>query len=111
MGNFMYEKKVDPFYKSARWKRTRERILRRDKYMCQISKRYGKLVQADTVHHIWPRDLFPEYSFEDWNLISLSNAEHNRLHNRDNDDLTEAGKELLRRTARRLGKEIPSEYA
>lgn len=104
------DKRADPFYNAAKWRRKRAAILRRDKYMCQASKRYGKTVKADLVHHIWPRELYPEYSFEDWNLISLSNAEHNKLHNRDNDDLTEAGKELLRRTARRLGKEIPPEY-
>ena len=106
----MYEKKADPFYKSARWKRMRERILRRDKYMCQISKRYGKSVQADTVHHIFPRDEFPQHEFELWNLISLSQKEHNKLHDRSTDDLTEAGKELLRRTARLNSIEIPKRY-
>ena len=105
-----YEKKADPFYKSARWKKIRERILRRDKYLCQISKRYGKLVQADTVHHIFPRDKFPEYSFSDWNLVSLSNAAHNKLHHRDTRELTEEGKELLRRTARLNNIEVPDDY-
>lgn len=100
----------DPYYVSTRWKKKRLAILRRDRYQCQISKRYGKIIKADLVHHIFPREEFPELQWEDWNLISLSNVEHNKLHDRNTDKLTEAGKELLRRTARRYGKEIPSQY-
>ena len=51
-------------YKSKRWRRKRESVLRRDGYQCQISLRYGKRVEADTVHHILPADKFPEY--DDW---------------------------------------------
>lgn len=106
----MHEKKVDPFYKSKRWKQKRERILRRDNFQCQLSKRYGRLLPADTVHHVFPRDEFPQYELESWNLISLSQKEHNKLHDRSTDDLTEYGKELLRRTARKNNIEIPKRY-
>ena len=99
-------KAADPFYKTTRWKHLRERILRRDKYLCQISKRYGRMVQANTVHHIFPREQYPAYQWEPWNLISLSNEAHNRLHDRVTDELTEEGKELQRRTARRQGIEV-----
>lgn len=97
-------------YKSHKWKHKRETILRRDKYKCQISNRYGKNVPADMVHHIFPADLFPEYFFCDWNLISLSNDIHNKLHNRITGELTEAGKELLRRTCRKNNIDIPEQY-
>lgn len=103
-------KKADPFYKSTRWKHKRLAVLRRDKYQCQESKRYGKTIKADLVHHIFPREEYPEYAWEDWNLISLCEAEHNKLHDRKTNNLTNAGKELLRRTARKHGKEIPSKY-
>lgn len=82
----------------------------RDKYQCQILKRYGKLVEADTVHHIFPRCEFPQYQLCDWNLISVSKKAHNSLHVRDTQELTEAGKELLRRTALRQGIPIPDKY-
>ena len=88
------DKRVDPFYKSARWLRLREAVLRRDGYMCQISKRYGKRVQATTVHHIFPRDEYPEYQWEPWNLISLSGARHDELHDRTTGALTEKGQNL-----------------
>ena len=85
-------------YNSPRWKRKRARILKRDGYMCQESKRYGKRIDADTVHHIWPAEDYPEYAWCDWNLISLANCVHNKMHNRDTRELTEFGEALRRRT-------------
>ena len=100
----------DPFYKTAKWKRLRSVVLRRDGYMCQISKRYGKQVQADTVHHVFPRNEFPEYQYQAWNLISIANDVHNRMHDRMTNALTDEGVELLKRTAKRYGVEIPLQY-
>ena len=91
-------KYVDSFYKSKRWLALRERVLRRDKYMCQMSKRYGKRVDAEIVHHIWPRDQHPEYQYCLWNLISLTKAEHEKLHDRTSQQLTDSGESLRRRT-------------
>lgn len=96
--------------KTARWKKLREKILRRDNYMDQVLARYGKHVQADTVHHIFPRDEFPEFMWEPWNLISLSTATHNELHDRVTNALTNKGVDLLKRTARRNGIPIPLRY-
>lgn len=104
------KKTADPFYKSARWNRLRAAALRRDGYMCQEAKRYGKRAEATTVHHIFPRDEFQEYQWEMWNLISLSAQAHDSLHDRATGALTEKGVELLRRTARRRGMEIPAKY-
>lgn len=89
------------FYNSTRWLRLRERVLKRDGYLCQISKRYGKRVQATVVHHIFPRENYPEYQWEPWNLISVSMAAHNALHDRETDALTDEGRRLLERTAER----------
>lgn len=103
-------KRADPFYKTKRWEHLRLVILQRDGYMCQISKRYGKRVEADTVHHIFPREDFPEYQWEAWNLISLAGDVHNRMHDRVTNALTEEGADLLRRTARRRGLDVPPRY-
>ena len=102
-------KTTDPFYLSARWKRKRKHIMRRDGYMCQYFKRYGRFVPAVLVHHIFPREDFPQYEMEDWNLIALSAEAHNKMHDRNTDDLTAEGIELLRRTARRQGIEVLEE--
>lgn len=96
----------ESFYKTKRWKRLRAAVLARDGYQCQINKRYGKSVQANTVHHIFPMDDYPEYKWEPWNLISVSSQAHDELHNRTTRTLTDKGVELMRRTARRRNMEI-----
>ena len=93
-------------YKSGKWKSKREKILRRDKYQCQHYRRYGKYVQANTVHHILPCEIYPEYEWEDWNLIALSGDAHNKMHDRETHELTKLGKEYARRTAWKHGVEI-----
>jgi 5-methylcytosine-specific restriction endonuclease McrA len=81
-------------YKDKRWIHKRSVILRRDEYLCQESKRYGKAVQATTVHHIYPVEFYPELAYIDWNLISLSDSKHNEMHDRDTHELTDKGKAL-----------------
>ena len=87
-------------YKSEKWKRLAAMAMRRDGYMCQLSKRYGKRVPAEVVHHIYPVDEYPEYAYCLWNLVSLSRAMHNTLHDRNTDKLTAEGVALMRRTKR-----------
>ena len=94
----MYDKIADPFYKTKRWRQKRSHILKRDKYLCQISKRYGKRREATIVHHIYPREDYPEYQWCDWNLISVSVEMHNKLHDRVTNQLTALGESLRQRT-------------
>lgn len=86
-------------YKSKRWKTLRARILRRDGYQCRECRRYGKAIQADTVHHVYPASLYPEWSLEPWNLVSLCFACHNAMHDRDEELLTEKGVAWCRRVS------------
>jgi 5-methylcytosine-specific restriction protein A len=81
-------------YKGKRWLKKRDKILRRDEYLCQESKRYGKTEAATTVHHIYPVEFYPELAYTDWNLISLSDSKHNTMHDRDTHELTDKGKAL-----------------
>lgn len=97
-------------YETSKWKDKRARILRRDGYQCQLSKRFGRLVPAEVVHHIFPVEEFPEYAFADWNLISISMKWHNRIHDRQTNELTEEGRQLLERTARKNNIEVPDKY-
>lgn len=90
---------MESFYKSKRWLRLRSAVLARDNYQCQISKRYGKMIPANTVHHVFPMEDYPQYKWESWNLISLSSAMHDELHDRNTRTLTDKGKELQRRIA------------
>lgn len=96
------------FLVSKAWRIKRQKILRRDGYQCQVSKRYGKNVDGNVIHHIFPRSEFPEYSLCDWNLITVSLSMHNRLESEDG--LTAEGIDLLRRTARKNNIPIPPQY-
>ena len=106
----MIMKTRDAFYTSAKWKEARAKALRRDGYMDAIKRRYGKRIEAELVHHAFPLDEFPEYALKPWNLVSVSRATHNQLHDRNTDELTEAGVELLRRVAKRNNVEVPEKY-
>lgn len=90
-----------------RWERLREFVLARDQYLDQEAKRYGKRMEAQVVHHIFPREFFPEFAFDEWNLISLSNKTHDEMHDRTSHLLTEKGFALMLRTARK--RNIPIE--
>lgn len=85
-------------YYGNKWKKKRLRILRLDGYIDQIAKRYGRTEEATVVHHIYPAEHYPEYAWQDWNLISVSLATHNQLENRKTGELTELGLALQRRT-------------
>ncbi len=63
-----------------------------------LDKRYGRTTEATIVHHIYPANAYPEYCYCDWNLISVSQKTHNRLENRQTGELTEMGKQLMKRT-------------
>ena len=103
-------KRAEPFYKLPRWEKLRAAILRRDGYRCRESARFGKRAEANTVHHIFPREQFPEYQWEPWNLVSLAGDVHDQMHDRNTGELTARGADLLRRTARRRGMEVPERY-
>lgn len=68
------------FYRSKAWQTKRERILRRDGYLCQECRKYGRRREAVTVHHIKHLEDHPELALEDSNLVSLCNACHNKAH-------------------------------
>lgn len=67
-------------YKSKKWEHKRKAILQRDGHLCQVCKKYGYSVEANTVHHIKPVEFFPELAWDDNNLISLCAGCHNKAH-------------------------------
>lgn len=91
------------FYDTKKWKRLREAVLRRDAYMDQMELRGGRRISADTVHHIFPADMYPEYRFCPWNLISLSKRNHELMHNRTLGTLSNIGRRLQMEKAQERG--------
>ena len=58
----------------------RAQILRRDGYLCQECRKYGRMTQATTVHHIQHVEDHPELAYNDDNLVSLCEKCHNKMH-------------------------------
>lgn len=85
------------FYRSAAWLRIKKSVLRRDHYMDKVAARYGHMIQAELVHHIIPLAEDPELCLDPHNLISVSMATHNKLHNPDG-SLSPLGENLRRLT-------------
>lgn len=83
---------------NKRWWNLRELALKRDGRKCRESARYGKRVDAEVVHHIWPVEDYPEYAYCLWNLISLSAAAHDAMHDRKTRRLTAKGLSWKNRT-------------
>ena len=84
--------------KNKRWRRLRERVLREADGLSELSRRYGRRVEATHVHHIWPAEDWPEFAYCRWNLIALSLEEHDSMHDRLTGQLTPKGEALRRRT-------------
>lgn len=89
-----YDKEHLLFYGSAKWKHLRKKILRRDKYMCQRCKRYGRLVEAVEVHHIEHLEDCPERAYDPTNLISLCKACHRKAHPEKTENLNKMHERL-----------------
>ena len=90
---------MEDIYRDRRWPRLRDKVLRRDGYLCRECLRYGKRVQAGTAHHVFPVSDFPGRAWAPWNLISLCSACHNAMHDRGSDKLTDKGLAWCRRIA------------
>ena len=85
------------FYKTTKWIKKRENVLRRDEYLCRECKRYGKTTLANTVHHVYPLEHYPQHRLNSDNLISVCSSCHNTFHDRDTHELTEKGKQWMER--------------
>lgn len=61
------------------------------------------MVEAEVVHHIFPREQFPEYQWSLWNLISITAENHRQLHEKYGNKLTPVGERLRAEVAAREG--------
>ena len=94
----------DQFIWSEKWREKSQKVLRRDNYLDQyILQNENRVIPADMVHHILPRESFPQYAMEDWNLIAVSRRTHNKILHTIKGKLTRAGKSLMYETAWRNG--------
>lgn len=88
---YMVYKEVRKNLRTKKWIKFRDRIMREHDYLCQESLRYGRRVQAEMVHHIYPVSEYPELEFEKWNCLPILNKIHNTFHDRTNDKIVGQG--------------------
>ena len=70
----------EQFYHSAKYKRWREKVLRRAGYMCEECARYGRHVPATVAHHIKHYETNPELALSVENGRALCAKCHNLAH-------------------------------
>lgn len=73
------------FYKSTIWLHTRQAILERDKWECQLCKTRGNFTivrKHAYVHHMAELKLFPQYCLNYNNLVTLCWSCHEETHER-----------------------------
>ncbi len=73
------DKKATAFYRSAEWQSTRQRILNRDQIDVYMYMTKGKVMPADTVHHIIPLKEDWSKRLDSTNLISLHHDTHSMI--------------------------------
>ena len=72
--------KLVKFYQSKSWRSLRLEALERDNNECQTCKRYGKVGEAQNVHHIKTVKEFPMLALSLSNLESICIKCHNNEH-------------------------------
>lgn len=70
----------DSHYTGKRHRQWREKVLRRDKYLCQECARYGKRTAASVADHILERKDYPELQYVVSNGRALCASCHNKRH-------------------------------
>jgi 5-methylcytosine-specific restriction endonuclease McrA len=95
----------NPFYKTKRWQKKREVVLRRDQYECRECRRYGRTKAAKVVHHVFTLEEYPQYKMNTNNLISLCVKCHEGMHIREWHMLSDIGKAWMERLREKVESE------
>lgn len=90
------DKKSKQFYSSREWEKMREHVLELDGWLdVYIYMKEGKIIPADTVHHILPLREAPEHGLDPNNLISLSESTHSLIEKMYTKNKAETEAELM----------------
>ena len=71
---------INPAYNKQRHRKWSDDDLRRDKYLCQDCRRYGRMVPAQVAHHIQPITERPDLAYQLSNGVALCHKCHNKRH-------------------------------
>jgi len=68
------------FYSRSEWKELSKKILKRDNYQCQLCGAEHEQGNELVIHHWLPVSSFPELLDKEWNLITLCENCHRKIH-------------------------------
>lgn len=74
---------IHAFYNTTAWKHLRRQVLEEQHHECQLCRAEGKMVPADTVHHVKEVKEHPELALDKNNLMCLCRECHEKIHGRD----------------------------
>jgi len=67
-------------YSRSEWRELNKRILKRDNYQCQLCGAKHTQGNRLVVHHRYPISSFPEFIDKEWNLVTVCEECHKKLH-------------------------------
>ena len=76
------EDNLKKFYDCSKWRKLRQKAMKRDNYECQMCKQQGKYHKVNNVHHIKEVKDRPDLALTIDNLICLCIDHHNEVHER-----------------------------
>ena len=80
--DYSQDKKSRKEYHGGRWAKLRQIVMSRHNYLDAYALEQGEVIPADTVHHIIPVKDDDTLFFEPSNLIPVSRASHDVIHQR-----------------------------
>ncbi|MCU7557266.1 HNH endonuclease [Macrococcus capreoli] len=80
---YKYDKEYISFYKSAKWRNKRKKIIKRDNHLCQYCFKEGLIVAGNVVDHIIPSKVEWSKRLDDDNLQLLCHQCHNKKTRQD----------------------------
>jgi len=84
---FCRNKQSKNFYDSNEWNKMRKYILAKDRFDVYLYMTEGKIVPADTVHHIYELNDNWMRRLDEDNLMSLDHRTHSTIHQRMKSEL------------------------
>lgn len=77
--NWIKEDALWKFYKTKEWKKLKESVLKKNHYECSECKKEGRVVKADTVHHVMKVREYPRLALSEYYVAADRTTRNNLI--------------------------------
>ena len=77
--NWIKEDALWKFYKTKEWKTLKESVLKKNHYECSECKKEGRVVKADTVHHVMKVREYPRLALSEYYVAADRTTRNNLI--------------------------------